>query len=413
MGRIPSDATSLILHTRNSTHGSPKDNENNHPVLSPSGDIRLVHNGVIYNHEELRELLGKVGKSLPEVDSSVIPAMIEVYGIDSTDEIGGYAATAWFDRETGDTLHLARFKQAPVSFVRLWDGSLAFASTPEMLGRALNKAGVAWFGGWPTHFDSMDEGDYFQIVNGEIVNESEVEWNNDYRYGGRNWNAVTSGTATSAYGKTTHIGSAATTTGPSHGFGAASVSSSLEAVQDEELDETWPDDHQPMIAMMGSEDEPSEEFMRKAIAKLYSEDATDDDQLTHEEYERWLRTGSIYEDDEDEVEDDEDTPEDGTEATGVTYFTIGEDGDYNTYDRMKALIEDLKWNASLSTGENHLVGPDEGDLRWINHFTDIGQFIDGEEVSWLRDSGSYQNIAVLMPAFIREGVSKLRTLVGA
>jgi len=123
---LPHNAASFIGHTRNSTHGDPKDNDNNHPIESPSGDIRLVHNGVITNHREVRQALGKDGKKLPDVDSSVIPAVIEVFGLEHTDMLRGYAACAWYDRETGGTIHVARFESSPVTFTTLVDGTVVF-----------------------------------------------------------------------------------------------------------------------------------------------------------------------------------------------------------------------------------------------------------------------------------------------
>src|SRR5690606_37684612 len=119
--------------------------------------------------------------------------------------LAGQAACAWFDRETDDTLHLARFNGSPLSYAWLEDGSFVFASTSEILGRALNKAGVAWFGVYPGPFDTFSNGEYLQILQGEILQEAEVEWGYSY-YGtgasGSGWRTVAAASSSTTTTKT-------------------------------------------------------------------------------------------------------------------------------------------------------------------------------------------------------------------
>lgn len=181
VGNIPTDATAMILHTRASTQGDPKYNENNHPVISPGGTIRLVHNGVIFNDDDIRKVIGKeIAAKMPVVDTAALPAVIEVLGLENTDMLQGDASAAWFDTETGGTIHLAKFSHSPIHFAFLEDGSIAFASTEAILGRALVHLGIKWFGGYPDTFEMVNEGEYFQLLEGEIINEGTVDWDHDW-----------------------------------------------------------------------------------------------------------------------------------------------------------------------------------------------------------------------------------------
>jgi Glucosamine 6-phosphate synthetase, contains amidotransferase and phosphosugar isomerase domains len=431
VGRIPVDTTAMILHTRQSTHGDPRDMENNHPVLSPSGNLRLIHNGVVYNHREIRDLLGKVGKSLPEVDSSVIPAIIEEYGLDATSELGGYASAAWFDRETSDTIHLARFKTSTVYIAPLWDGSFAFASTADILAKALTRCGIAWYGSYPQPFESLGEGEYLQIMGGEVVTESRVEWKHSYVNRGTSYYTQTQGT-TSASSNVTHIGTAKNGSPNSEfkGFGDSKAS------EDKSKDLVVVD-HSPGADEedeFGDEEElfdkdgfyigpvPHDKRDANIMSMVFSNMADEEGTISREEYENWRRTGSITGEPSDEAEDefDEEKQMDDTDinnfiAANSMYYTLGHDGDYMTYTSAESLIAALKWNAQMRPGENALVGPEEGNLRWVNQFADIGAVTSDEktEFSWVKSEEEFLVFEFLFPSWVREGIMKLRNLVGA
>ena len=84
VSEIPLIGGTGIAHTRSATHGEPSET-NAHPHAS--GTFAVVHNGIIENHEELRELLKSRGYVfLSQTDTEVIAHLVE-WEMRSTDSL--------------------------------------------------------------------------------------------------------------------------------------------------------------------------------------------------------------------------------------------------------------------------------------------------------------------------------------
>jgi asparagine synthase (glutamine-hydrolysing) len=104
------------------------------PLLNEDGSVKVVFNGEIYNHLELRDLLGQRGHAFTsDTDGEVIPHLYEEFGPEFADRLDGIFAFALWDARK-DTLMLARdhLGVKPLYFHRS-GGAVRFASELKAL----------------------------------------------------------------------------------------------------------------------------------------------------------------------------------------------------------------------------------------------------------------------------------------
>lgn len=125
-----------IAHTRWATHGVPSE-VNAHPHVSQSGNLTIVHNGIIENYATLREQLKERGYEFrSETDTEVLVQLIE-YVMVSNDvdlptavrgalkQVFGAYAIAVIDRRHPDVMVAAR-KSSPLAIGVVEDNSEFF-----------------------------------------------------------------------------------------------------------------------------------------------------------------------------------------------------------------------------------------------------------------------------------------------
>src|ERR1043166_2795623 len=130
---LPNDATEVLVHVRDYTKGHPRIEANNHPIRH--GAVVGVHNGILFNDDELMEQHGfERAEPLMTVDSEAIFALAEAAEghASALEQLRGSMATAWIDGRRDGTVFLARGVGRP-----LWIGigreELFFASTKAAL----------------------------------------------------------------------------------------------------------------------------------------------------------------------------------------------------------------------------------------------------------------------------------------
>lgn len=137
-----------IGHTRWATHGEPSDH-NSHPHLSQDGSIALVHNGIIENHQELKQVLIDLGYQFhSDTDTEVVVHLIQeirdsmninIYDAvqEATKKLVGAYAIAVLDKKEPSVLVGAR-KSSPL-VIGLGKEEYFLASDPLPFAQYTNK----------------------------------------------------------------------------------------------------------------------------------------------------------------------------------------------------------------------------------------------------------------------------------
>lgn len=117
--RNPNNGNTRYGHTRWATHGEPND-VNSHPHYSNSGNLVIIHNGIIENYEPLKKELIKRGYTFTsDTDTEVLVNLIEEVKKSTGEKLGksvqialnqvvGAYAIAVFDKTKPDEIIVAR-----------------------------------------------------------------------------------------------------------------------------------------------------------------------------------------------------------------------------------------------------------------------------------------------------------------
>ena len=180
----PDDTTAIMGHTRLTTQGNQKFNQNNHPFYGHADkDFAFAHNGVLYNDVELHKT-----KNLPdthiETDSYIAVQLIEQQkklDFDSlknmTETVQGNFNFTILDED--NSLYIVKGSN-PMFLIYFEElGLYVYASTESIMKNALKKVSmknISYTKIETTH------GDIIKIDSNGIITHSEFEDKDDYKF---------------------------------------------------------------------------------------------------------------------------------------------------------------------------------------------------------------------------------------
>lgn len=146
----PDGTTAIMGHTRLTTQGNQKFNQNNHPFLGHADkEFAFAHNGVLYNDVELRK-----EKHLPntyiETDSYVAVQLIEQHGTFDFESLKNMAEAVQVNftftvLDDDNSLYIVRGSNPMCLLHFEMLGFYIYASTESIMKNALKKVGLQKF----------------------------------------------------------------------------------------------------------------------------------------------------------------------------------------------------------------------------------------------------------------------------
>jgi len=124
----------FIGHTRCASHGSPKNNNNNHPLIGKK--YVLVHNGIV----RMKRIKGYRYKG--ETDSEIILSYLETKGRQGLKEVLGSASLVWTKPKVPNTIYMWRHRSPLV--IGASGGVFYFASEAKFLWRIFKGKKKSW-----------------------------------------------------------------------------------------------------------------------------------------------------------------------------------------------------------------------------------------------------------------------------
>lgn len=187
--RIPQGTAAVMGHTRLTTQGDQKFNQNNHPFRGHAGaDFALAHNGVLYNDDQLRSQLNLPDTQI-ETDSYIAVQLIESQqelNFDSmryaAEQVRGYWTFTLLDR--ADNLYFIK-GESPLYLIHFPSlGLYVYSSTKEIM--------VAAFKQIPARFPKYEvipvsEGELLRISPDGKITRSSYTVQPDFYINSHHW----------------------------------------------------------------------------------------------------------------------------------------------------------------------------------------------------------------------------------